>query len=78
MLNKHCFLAINETPFTAEQLAEVEGMKADYRGGRSKSQILRWKLHQCWEIDNKGFTDFQDYYNSTMDKLIKHFDDKVI
>lgn len=39
----------------------------------SKSKQLRNAYYGLFEKDNEGFKDFDSYYDSKMDKLIKHF-----
>lgn len=39
----------------------------------SKSKLLRNAYFGLFEQDNEGFKDFEDYYDSKMDKLITHF-----
>lgn len=39
----------------------------------SKSKQLRNAYFALFEKDNEGFESFEPYYDSKMDKLIKHF-----
>ncbi len=39
----------------------------------SQSERLRHVYFRLWEKDNGGFKEFDDFYNSKMEKLINHF-----
>ena len=39
----------------------------------SPSQRLRGVFFRLWEQDNEGFEEFGPYYDSKMEKLIKHY-----
>jgi len=40
---------------------------------KSKSQRLRSVLFLTWKQDNKGFTTFQNYYDSKIEAFIEHY-----
>ena len=53
-------------------------MKSDYDDvGKSKGQRLRAVLYRNWEQNNEGCDTFTLYYESHMEKIIRHFKDKL-
>ena len=40
---------------------------------KTSSQRLRGVFYKIWEQDDEEFEDFDSYYDSKMEKLIKHY-----
>jgi|GEM_PF-5504469 hypothetical protein len=40
---------------------------------RSSSQVLRGVFYRLFKQDDQGFADFDSFYESKMEKLIKHY-----
>ncbi len=39
----------------------------------SYSQKLRTIFYKLWQKEDEGFVDFEEYYESKMEKLINHY-----
>ena len=70
--------------FTPDELKEKEkdflkDLKSDYDDtGKSKAQRLRAVLYINWEQKPEGYKDDPDgYYNYQMEKIIRHYKDKL-
>ena len=78
-MNKLMIIAVNESPFTEQEKADIESLKADYTDtGKTHSQRLRGVLYRLWEQDNAGYTDFHDFYMVRMERLINQIKDRLI
>lgn len=72
------YVAFKLEPFKSDEQDLLESLKSDYvEFGKSLSQRLRAVMYKNWEIDNKGFSEFETYYKSQMEKLINHFKSKL-
>jgi len=80
MLNrKFVYVAIKEVEFTAEEMRELGGLQSDFVDDTKKtpSARLRAVLYRIWEVDNKGYEDFNLFYLYEMERIIKHFKSKI-
>ena len=48
-------------------------MSATKKQIKSPSERLRGVYYHLWEQDNQNFKEFDDFYDSKMEKLINHF-----
>jgi hypothetical protein len=73
-LNKIGWLAFAPDPFATKELDEIDKMKVEFDDtGKPPSQRLRGVLYRLYEQKPEGYTTFNDFYNSKMEKLINHF-----
>ena len=77
-LQKFGYLAFKQENFTTNELEAVEGLETKLEGlGKSPSLRLRNVLLVLYKQNNEGFTTFNSYYESQMEKLINHFKNKI-
>lgn len=80
MLNrKYVFVAIKPTEFDANELESLEGLESRFvdDGRKSFSQRLRAVLYRVWQVENKGFKDFEGFYRHEMERIIGHYKGKM-
>lgn len=41
---------------------------------KTQSQVLRIVLFKHWQKDDKGYKDFEEYYDMKMTQIIMHFE----
>lgn len=70
------YFAIKPEPFQKEEQDLIDGLKSDYEG-KTPSQRLRGVLYKTWELKDEGFKDFNSYYVSKMELIIKHYKGKL-
>jgi len=75
-----------KTGYLAFKVGEKEGRlqetlaklpQIEFEEGKSKSQRLRAVLYRSWEQESKGYTVFDDYYNSMMEQIITFYKNKL-
>lgn len=72
------FLAFQEKPQEQEFIDALKESKVDFDDtGKTKGQRLRAVLYRNWEIENKGYEVFDDYYNFMMERIITHYKQKL-
>lgn len=72
------FLGIKGDVFKTQEKEILNNIDVDYADQKkTASQRLRAVLYVYFTQDNKGYSDFKDYYNFQMEKLINHFKDKL-
>lgn len=76
LYNKPGWMTVNVHQIEAQDIIELPPVKAD-PGKKTPSQRLRAVLWQVWNQDNKGFKDFESYYQTMMEKLINHYKEKL-
>jgi hypothetical protein len=64
---------------TTEAIKLMEGVELDppKTAKYSKSQIMRFALKDLYKQDQKGFPDFDTFYDNHMDLLIEQINNKV-
>jgi hypothetical protein len=45
--------------------------------GKSQSQRIRNVLYRCWEQDNEGYKEFNNYYQFKTDAIVDHYKAKL-
>lgn len=70
------YFAIKPEPFQKEEQDLIDSLKSDYEG-KTPSQRLRGVLYRNWELKSEGFQDFNSYYISKMELIVKHYKDKL-
>lgn len=77
-LQKAGFIAFNPDPFKEKEKEMLSSLKVDFDDtGKSKGQRLRAVLYRNWEQDNQGCDTFTLYYDAQMEKLVRHFKNKL-
>jgi hypothetical protein len=61
----------------AKDLIEGVALEAPKQQKYSKSQIMRFALKDLYKQDQKGFPDFDAFYDNHMDLLIEQINNKV-
>lgn len=62
---------------THPEAESVENFTIEEDNGKSPSVRLRAVLYRNYEKDKKGYTTFEDYYRSQMEKLIVYYKGKL-
>jgi hypothetical protein len=78
-LQKFCFVAFQADEFKTEEIEVLESLESDYENmGKTLSQRQRAVLFVIWKQDNKGFKNFNSYYefrmNGNIEKLKAEID----
>jgi len=77
-LQKAGFVAFNPDVFQEKEKEFIASMKVDYDDTeKSKGQRLRAVFYKLWEQDNQGYDTFTLFYDGQMEKLIRHFKNKL-
>lgn len=80
-LQQFGYIAFKLGEFNIEDLSFLDDLQADKESleaiGKTKSQQLRAVLYRYWEQDSKGYEDFNLFYEFQMNKIVKHFKDKL-
>lgn len=72
------YLAFNKDPFKKEQEDVLRNIKVDYDdNSKSKSQRLRAVLFVSWKQNDRGYTEFEEFYNFRMEQYITHEKSKL-
>lgn len=78
LTQKFGYLAFKKENFSEEEKQMIASLKTDFDDkGKSQSQRLRGVLYRNWELNNKGYDVFPDYYRAEMERLINHFKGKL-
>lgn len=73
------YLAFKKEPFTQKETEIIKGLKTDYNNsGKTPSQKLRAVFYVNFQQDNKGFTDFESYYEHMMSQVINFYKGKLV
>jgi hypothetical protein len=76
--NQACFLLIKEAEISADEVELIDSVDVDLGNTKTPSKRLKDVLFVCWTQDNKGYTDFKDFYKHKMEVLIEHFKSKLL
>jgi hypothetical protein len=77
-LNKEGFLLFAPSPFTTEQMREIDNTKIDFEDvTKSQAQRIRGVLYILWKQNNEGYEIFHDYYNAKTERYINHLKSKI-
>jgi hypothetical protein len=77
-LNRFGFLAFKTDPFREDEKQAIEAAEVGYGDkGKTPSQRLRGVLYVLYQKDNEGFDTFTRFYDHHMEKLLKHYKDKL-
>ena len=72
------FLAFSGDNFTQKEIDNLANLKADFEDtGKTRSQRLRNKIFVYWQLDPKGYDNFDDFYNVWMEKFSLHIQKKI-
>lgn len=72
------YLAFKEDAFKEKERDMLDGLKSDYDDkSKSNGQRLRAVLYRNWEQENQGYDTFTLYYDGMMEKIIRHYKDKL-
>ena len=72
------YLAFKKDDFKTEQLAVIDELKADYEDKtKTPSKRLRAVIYIAYTQNSEGFSDFESYYQSKMNKFIEHVKSKL-
>ena len=72
------YLAFKDDPFKKEETDIIDGLKAEYDDtGKTQAQRLRAVLYLNWKENNEGYEDSELYYRFHLEKIIKHFKNKL-
>lgn len=77
--HQHVYFAIKPEPFLKPDIAAVESLKVDMDDTKIKSpsRRLRDVLFVLHQQDNGGIEDFEVFYVTRMERLIKQIKDKL-
>lgn len=76
---KFCYVALKAEDFGKAEIERLEALQADLTDDprKSYSARLRAVLYRLWEQDKQGFKEFEAFYASKMEALIRHYKDKL-
>lgn len=79
LMKSHCYFGIKVEDFGNEEREALEALKADALefNQKTSSQRLRAVLYRCFETNSEGYTDFLQYYEFKMGRMIEHFKSKL-
>ena len=78
LFQRSCVIAIKEDDkLTSDEISDLDNLEVDlYDKAKSPSKRLRNTLFVYHQQLNNG-SDWKDFYNSQMERLIDHFKDKL-
>ena len=78
LFQRNCVIAIKEDDkLTSDEISDLDNLEVDlYDKAKSPSKRLRNVLFVQHQQLNNG-SEWKDYYNSQMEKIITHFKDKL-
>lgn len=72
------YLAFKRESFSKDEEKKLAELESTYEPkNKSKSQQLRAVLYLNYNKNNKGFSTFDNYYNSEMIQITNHFKNKL-
>lgn len=74
-INKPGWFTFNVNQIEAQDIIDLPPVTKSEK--KSKSQQLRAVVYRMWEQNNGGFSEFNDYYDMLMDKIIEHYKEKI-
>lgn len=74
--NSTGYLLFKDSGITKDEENIIDKTDGDVET-KTPSQRLRGVLFRNWELENKGHTEFKDYYKSIMEKLINHYKNQL-
>jgi hypothetical protein len=74
-INQPGWFTFNVHQIEAEDIVDLPPVTKTEK--KSKSYTLRTVLYRIWEQNNAGFSEFKDYYDMLMDKIIEHYKEKI-
>ena len=73
------YLAFKQETFTTNELEAIEGLETKLEGlGKSPSLRLRNVFLVLYKQNNEGFTTFNNYYESKMEKIIDSLKNRIV
>jgi len=77
-LQQFGYLAFKKEAFKQADKDALKSLDTEYQSkGKSNSQRLRNVLFVAFGQDNKGYKDFNEYYDKEMNIIIEHFKNKL-
>ena len=72
------YVAFKMEKFNNTEEEILESLKADYEDtGKTPGQRLRGVLYRAWEQKDENYSEFYDFYQHHMEKIINHFKGKL-
>ncbi len=72
LIGKFGYLAFKEDTFKSDEIEVLQGLESDFEDkGKTPSQRLRNVLYVNWQHNNKGYKDFNLYYEYMMNLMIE-------
>jgi hypothetical protein len=76
--SQYGFLMFKDSQVEKVEQESFDSLEADlYDNKKTQSQRLRGVLYKIWELDNKGYTDFKDFYKHETERIIEHYKSKL-
>jgi hypothetical protein len=77
-LQQFGYLAFKKEAFKQSDTDALKSLDTEYQSkGKSNSQRLRSVLWIAFGQNKKGYNDFNEYYDSEMNKIIEHYKNKL-
>ena len=76
-LDDYCVMMLSDEGITKAQEEAVKDIEIKEEVKMSKSQEVRFQLKLLYELDDKGFKSFEEYYSNQMDVWIGKLKDLV-
>jgi uncharacterized protein YeaO (DUF488 family) len=71
------FVLLKDAGITKDEESILDNVDVDLDNSKTPSQRLRGTLYRNWEQDNKGYTEFKEYYKAMMEKIIQFYKNKL-
>jgi len=72
------YLAFKSEKFKDEEINNLDNLDTEYKSKKiSSSKLLRNVLFRIFENDNKGYENFNEFYDFEMNTIINHFKNKL-
>lgn len=77
-LQQFGYLAFKQEAFKQADTDTLDSLNTECNSkGKSNSQRLRNVFYIAFQQSNKGYKDFNEYYDSEMNKIIEHYKNKL-
>jgi len=72
LIDQPGYMTVNSRPIEATDIVDLPPLRP-MDNKKSPSERLRNVLFRVWELDNKGYEVFDNYYIYMMDQLCEHY-----
>jgi hypothetical protein len=77
MNQQFTYIGLKPEPFTKDEEEKLSSLKTELDTQKTPAQRLRGILYRNFEQNSKGYTDFNNYYQSEMERICEHYKSKL-